>query len=42
MYEKALNHVKYAIKILMAWNPEKEQEMFDFFVIWLQNEKHDL
>ena len=39
MYEKALRHIKYAIKILITWNPEKTQEAFDFFVIWLQNEE---
>ena len=41
MYEKALRHIKYAIKILITWNPDKTQEAFDFFVIWLQNEEID-
>ena len=36
MYNKAQRHVKYAINILMTWNPEKSQELFDFFVVWLQ------
>lgn len=42
MYLKAQNHIKYAINILMTWNPEKSQELFDFFVVWLQDrELHD-
>ena len=29
--------IGYAINILMTWNPEKSQELFDFFVVWLQD-----
>ena len=37
MYLKAQRHIQYAINILMTWNPDKSQELFDFFVIWLQD-----